>query len=143
VPAVEPGTAAATGRRDVVAPLILIFAAIELATGAWMLIAPGSFFDNVGPFGSSNPHYTRDAGTFTLSLGLVLAIAYVRPGWRLGAVGYAFFQFLFHSVNHLVDIDKAHPHRYGPLDFASLAVGAAVLGWLLLQVLRQRGEGEP
>jgi hypothetical protein len=132
-------SSAVARRRDVVGPLILAFAAIELATGAWMLIDPGSFFDNVGPFGTSNPHYTRDAGTFTLALGVVLAIAYVRPAWRLGAVGYAFVQFLFHSINHLVDIDKAHPHRYGVEDFVSLAVGTAVLGWLLLRILRQRG----
>lgn len=138
----EPSTRIAS-RRDVVGPLILFFAAVELATGAWQLIAPGSFFHNVGPFGVSNEHYTRDGGTFTLALGVVLAIAYFRPAWRLGAVGYAFLQFVFHSINHLVDIDKAHPRRYGPLDFASLAVGAVVLGWLLRQVLRQRGEGDP
>jgi hypothetical protein len=130
--------------RTAVALLILAFAAIELATGAWMLIAPGSFFDNVGPFGTSNPHYTRDAGTFTLALGVVLAIAYARPSWRLGAVGYAFFQFAFHSVNHLADIGEAHPERYGPIDFASLAVGTAVLGWMLLRLLRdRRGRAEP
>ena len=109
-----------------VGPLILVFAAIELATGAWMLIAPGSFFDNVGPFGTSNPHYTRDAGTFTLALGVVLAIAYFRPAWRLGVVGYAFLQYAFHTINHLADIGKAHPHRLGPINFVLLAAGPPV-----------------
>ena len=132
---------AVAGRRDVVAPLILVFAAIELATGAWMLIDPGSFFDNVGPFGSPNDHYTRDTGTFTLALGVVLAIAYMRPAWRLGAVGYAFLQFAFHSVNHLADIDAADPERYGPIDFVSLAVGTVVLGWMLSRLLRERRAG--
>lgn len=130
-------------RLDAVGLLILAFAAIDIALGAWALIDPGSFFRHVGPFGTSNAHYTRDAGTFQLSLGVALAIAYFRPRWRVGAVGYAFLQYAFHALNHLADIDKAHPHRAGPLDFVSLAIGAAVLAWLLAKVLRERGVVEP
>ena len=47
--------------------LILNYAAFHVALGGWQLISPGSFFDAIGPFGSSNPHYTRDVGTFTLA----------------------------------------------------------------------------
>ena len=133
---VEPARTEAR-RRDLVGPLIVGFAIVEIATGAWMLISPGSFFDQVGPFGTSNPHYTRDAGTFTLALGVGFALAYRWPAWRPGIVGYAFLQFLFHSVNHLADIDRAHPRRVGPIDFVSLALGTALLGWMLVRVLRE------
>jgi hypothetical protein len=139
---VEPARIAA-GRRDLVAPLILGYAAVHIALGAWQLVSPGSFFDAIGPFGTSNPHYTRDVGTFTLALGVALAVSYSRPAWRLGVVGYAFLQHLFHSVNHLVDIGKAHPRSLGPIDFALLAATAALLGWLLARLERERRERSP
>lgn len=130
-------------RRDVIGPLLLVLAAAQIGVGAWLLIDPEGFFDSAGPFGVSNPHYTRDAGTFTLALGVALVIAYARPSWRLGVVGYAFFQSLLHSINHLVDIDEADPEKYGPIDFAALAVGTVVFGWMLVRLLRDRRAAVP
>ena len=118
---------------------LVLLALIHLALGAYMLIDPGSFFRELGPFGVRNDHYTRDAGTFTLAVGAAFVVAWRWPPWRIGALGYALFQYVFHAVNHLVDINKAHPHRVGAIDFASLAVGAVVLGWLLVRAIRERG----
>jgi hypothetical protein len=135
----EPATA--EKRRDrVVGLLILNFAVVHLALGGWQLIAPHSFYDVLGPFGSFNGHYTRDVGTFTLALGVAFAIAYWRPAWRVGVVGYALLQYAFHSINHLADIGDADPERMGPIDFAALTVTVPVLGWLLVQVARERME---
>jgi GNAT superfamily N-acetyltransferase len=132
------------GRRDIVSLLIANYALFHVALGAWQLIGPGSFFDAIGPFGESNPHYTRDVGTFTLALGVAFAIAYVRPAWRLGVVGYALFQYAFHAVNHLFDIGDADPEVMGPVDFALIALTALVLGWMLRELLRRgRGAVEP
>jgi hypothetical protein len=122
--------------RDLVPPLIVSLAVGHVALGAWQLVSPGSFFDAIGPFGTSNPHYTRDMGTFTLALGLGFAIAYAQPAWRVGVVGYAFLQYLLHSLNHLADIGEAHPRSVGPIDFALLAGTTAVIGWLLVRVVR-------
>jgi hypothetical protein len=137
----EPATAGT--RRDLVALLILNFAVVHVALGAWQLISPGSFFDVLGPFGTSNEHYTRDVGTFTLALGVAFAIAWRRPAWRVGVVGYALFQYAFHAVNHLADIDAADPERMGPIDFATIGLTAVVLGWMLVQLLRERRGAEP
>jgi hypothetical protein len=137
----EPATA--PRRRDLVSLLILNYAVVHLGLGAWQLISPGSFFDTIGPFGSSNPHYTRDVGTFTLALGVAFAIAYVRPAWRVGVVGYALFQYAFHAINHLADIGKADPKAMGPIDFAAISLTAVLLGWMLAQVLRERGARAP
>ena len=131
----EPATT--ERRRDLVAPLILSLAIGHVALGAWQLISPGSFFDVLGPFGTSNEHYTRDVGTFTLALGVAFAIAYRRPAWRIGVVGYALFQYSFHAVNHLVDIGDADPERYGPIDFVALTLSVPVLAWLLLRAGRE------
>jgi hypothetical protein len=133
----------AARRRALVEPLILSYAAGHIALGAWQLVSPGSFFDAVGPFGTSNAHYTRDVGTFTLALGVALALSYRWPAWRPGVVGYAFLQYAFHSLNHLADIGRAHPGWVGPLDFALLLATAVLLGWTLAQVLADRGEGAP
>src|SRR5918912_4210617 len=124
--------------RAIVGPLIAGYAVLHVALGAWQLISPGSFFDAVGPFGSSNSHYTRDVGTFTLALGVAFAIAYRLPAWRPGVVGYALFQYAFHAVNHLADIGNADPEALGPIDFALIALTALVLAWTLREVLRDR-----
>jgi hypothetical protein len=137
----EPATA--ERRRDLVALLILNFAVVHLALGAWQLISPDSFFNALGPFGTSNVHYTRDVGTFTLALGVAFAIAYRRPGWRVGVVGYALFQYSFHAVNHLADIGKADPEAMGPVDFVTIGLTAGVLGWMLMRLTREGAGSEP
>jgi hypothetical protein len=139
---VEPDRAELRARR-VLPALLVSYAVLHVALGAWQLISPGSFFDAVGPFGSSNAHYTRDVGTFTLALGAAFAIAYQRPAWRPGVVGYALLQYAFHAVNHLADIGQADPGWVGPLDFALLAVTTVVLAWTLRAVLRERRVAAP
>jgi hypothetical protein len=129
--------------RAIVGPLIASYAVLHVALGAWQLISPGSFFDAIGPFGRSNPHYTRDVGTFTLALGVALGVAYRRPAWRPGVVGYALFQYAFHSINHLADIGNADPEWVGPLDFGLLALTTVLLAWTLREVLRTRGATQP
>ena len=39
-------------------------------------------------------------------------------------------QYALHSVNHLIDIGKAHPAWNGYFDFFSLAAAAVLLAWL-------------
>jgi len=113
-------------------PLLLIVGGVQLATGLLMVIDPGTFFEEIGPYGVQNDHYIRDAATFTLALGLVLTIAAFRPRWRVAAIAGALFQLLLHSINHLVDIGEANPERLGPTNFVLLALGAALLGWMFV-----------
>ena len=44
-------------------------------------------------------------------------------------------------LNHLADIGAAHPKRVGPIDFALLLATTVLLGWMLVQVLRERRQG--
>jgi Domain of unknown function (DUF4345) len=117
-------------------PLLLIVGAVQLATGLLMVIDPGTFFEEIGPYGVQNDHYIRDAATFTLALGLVLTIAAFRPRWRVAAIAGALFQLVLHSINHLVDIGEADPERLGPTNFVLLALGAALLGWMFVTAMR-------
>ena len=122
--------------RDKLKPLLLIVAAPQLITGLLMLVDPGTFFEEIGPYGTQNDHYIRDAATFTLALGLVLTIAAFRPRWRVAAIAGALFQLIMHSINHLVDIGEAEPERLGPINFVLLALGAVLLGWMFMAARR-------
>ena len=53
-------------------------------------------------------------------------------------------QFALHSVNHLVDIDGAHPAWTGYFDFFSLAVSTMlIIGLLRLAAADQSAERLP
>jgi hypothetical protein len=117
----------------------VIFAALGLyqsALGLTMIFAPDAFFDALGPFGVRNDHYIVDVGTLYLAAG-VLFLGAVRFGaWRVPALVFGVVQWAVHTLNHLIDIDKADPHWVGVFDFVGLALGTAVLAWLLVRELR-------
>jgi hypothetical protein len=102
-----------------------------IALGAFQAIAPGAFFDLIGPFGAENDHYIRDASTWSLALGTALLLAARRPSWRAPVLVLALVQAVLHTVVHLVDIGDADPSWVGPFDAIALAVLALATFWLL------------
>jgi hypothetical protein len=124
--------------RDLVGVGLAAYALINIVIGVFAAVDPGSFYDQIGPFGPQNDHYTRDAAAaMNGSLGVAMAIAVFRPSWRVGVLGYAVLQYAFHAANHLVDIGDAEPERYGPIDFVALTLSVPVLVWLLLRASRE------
>ena len=118
------------------------FALINILTGLFAAVDPKGFYDAVGPFGPYNDHYIRDAAAAMQgSLGVAMAIAESRRSWRVGVLGYATLHFLFHSINHLVDIGDADPESIGVLDFVMLAIGTLTLGGLLARAIREERAG--
>lgn len=117
--------------------LTALMGATQAGLGLLMVVAPATFFDAIGPFGARNDHYIRDVSTFYLALGAALLVAARRPSWRVPVLALALAQYALHTVNHLVDIGKADPEALGPADAASLAVGAALLAWMLVSAIRQ------
>jgi hypothetical protein len=64
-------------------PLLVVFAAYEIATGLLLWLAPGYFFLHVGPYdGVRNEHYMADNAGWYLALAAGTAVAVVRPRWR-------------------------------------------------------------
>jgi hypothetical protein len=100
----------------------------------WLL--PGTFFEQVGPFGARNDHYLGDVATFYLALGVVLIVAARRPSWRIPVLALALIQYALHTLNHLIDIGESDPGYLGPLDFALLALGTAGLAYVLSVLVR-------
>jgi hypothetical protein len=123
--------------RDPVTIGVLVYSIYQLVLGLVMILAPGWFFRNVGPFGPRNDHYTRDNATMSIAFGVVGLTALRRPSWRLPVLAIFTVQAVAHAINHLYDIDRAHPKRDGPIDFALIAISAAVLGWLTWRSARE------
>jgi hypothetical protein len=114
---------------------IAVFAVIYLAQALFMLVSPHSFYKSIGPFDAYNPHYLRDVASFAAALGVGLAVSLGRPSWRVPMLAVATVQYGLHSINHLVDIDIAHPQWTGYFDFFSLAAGTLALVWLLSKAI--------
>jgi hypothetical protein len=112
---------------------VIALGLFHVALGLLQLLAPGTFFDEIGNYGAENLHYVGDAGAFTTAYGVALLIAARRPSWwapilALGAIWYA-----LHALNHLFDIDEnGISEARGVLDTVLIALGAALLAWLAL-----------
>ena len=115
---------------------LLGFGAYHVAVGLFQLVAPGAFFDLLGPFGARNDHYILDQVSFNLPLGVVLLGASQLHNWRVPALVFATGHWVLHALSHLVDIGDADPSWVGYFDFVALSLGAGALGWLLRQAVR-------
>jgi hypothetical protein len=109
---------------------LIAFAGYHFAIAALMVLAPHTFFTDIGPFGVQNDHYLRDTATYNAAFGAALAVACWRVEWRTPVLCCVALQFALHSLNHLVDIGAAHPHWLGPADFTSLTLATVALVWL-------------
>ncbi len=118
----RPATALAAG--------IALFAVYHLGLAALMAFDPHYFFAKIGPFGIRNDHYIRDLATYNAAVGAGLLVAVRRRSWRVPLLAVVTLQFALHSLNHLIDIDAAHPNWNGYFDFFSLAIATVVLAWL-------------
>ena len=117
------------------------FAALDIGLALFMALAPHAFYRAIGPFGVSNAHYVRDVATFYGAVGIATAMAVSRPSWRAPVLAISTIQSALHSLNHLIDIAKAHPAWAGYADFLSLLAGTAILAWLWrIAALADRGE---
>jgi hypothetical protein len=102
---------------------VALLAVVQLATAVWILVAPHSFFRNVGPFGLFNGHYLLDAAALTGGLGLALAASLRWPALRPGALAAAAGMTGLHAINHWVDVSDAHAGSSAGLgDAVSLTV---------------------
>ena len=119
---------------------VAALAAYELVLGLWMLVAPRSFYDAVGPFGPYNDHYVRDTATWQLAFGVALAIAVRQASWRVPLLAFAVVQFALHAVNHVVDAGEADPGWVGVFDAVSLSVATVMLAGLLTAARRNEEE---
>jgi hypothetical protein len=91
------------------APVCVVLGLAQLVPALWIVIAPHSFFDHVGPFGTYNSHYLGDAAAFQAGIGLPLIAAARFENLRAGALAIALASVSVHAVNHWIDVNDAHP----------------------------------
>ena len=111
--------------------LLIAFAVGQLVLGLLLWLAPGFFYDEIGPYGPRNDHYMADLASFYLALGAVALVAVRRVSWRVPVLVFALIQYGLHSLNHLIDIGGSDPSWLGPANFASLLLTALLLAWML------------
>lgn len=111
---------------------LLLLAIAQLGLGAFLVIAPGPFADNIAPFGSgADDHFLRDIGTFYIAMGAALLMAVRRVSWRVPVLFLVALQYALHTINHLIDIADTDPGWLGPFNFVSLLALTFIIGWVL------------
>jgi hypothetical protein len=146
VPATHAGDGASSAASttepapSVVAVGIAIFAAIQLGLALFMAAAPHAFYEDVGPFGTFNGHYIRDVASFYGAIGVGLLLSLSRPSWRAPVLAVTTVQYALHSLNHLIDIGRAHPPWEGYFDFFALAAATVLLAKLWRAAAREAVE---
>ena len=103
-------------------PILAAFAALQWLTGALLWLAPGFFYETIGPFGPRNDHYMGDLATWYLALGALALVAVRRREWRGPVLALALGQNVLHAMNHLLDVGDADPAWLGPATLISLVL---------------------
>ena len=112
-------------------PILAAFAALQWLTGALLWLAPGFFYEQVGPFGPRNDHYMGDLATWHLALGALALFAVRRREWRGPVLALALLQSVLHAFNHLLDVGQADPAWLGPATLISLVLLSGLAAWML------------
>jgi len=110
--------------------ILVVVAAYHVGTGLLALLAPDTFFNEIGHYGVENSHYVGDVGAFVLAYGVAVGIAVVRPSWRAPVLWLGALWYGLHALNHAFDTGEAKSEERGWGDTVALALGALVAAWL-------------
>lgn len=106
---------------------LIVFGVYSVILGLFMVVAPGTFFDTLGAFGTRNDHYIFDNASFELPLGVLLLAAVRWPSWRVPALAFATLHWGLHAVSHIIDPHHAAGDWIGMLEAAGLVLTTAIL----------------
>jgi hypothetical protein len=122
----------------------LVFpAAYLLITGVMAMVAPDTFFDQIGKYGVENSHYVGDVGAFTTAAGVGVLVAVWRPSWRVPLLWVGAAWFGLHALNHLFDVGEARSDARGITDTVLLALGGVGSAYLALVAQRMQEDETP
>jgi hypothetical protein len=119
--------------------ILAVIAAYHVATGFLALVAPDTFFDQIGHYGVENSHYVGDVGAFVLAFGVAVLIAAQRPGWRVPVLVLGVLWYGLHAINHVFDVGDARSDARGIVDTLYIGLGALLFGYLAWAAARLEG----
>jgi hypothetical protein len=122
--------------------VLALIGVTNAALGALALIAPDTFFDQIGKYGVENSHYVGDVGAFVLAFGIAVLISIRLPSWRVPVLGLGAIYYGLHAVNHVFDTGEAKSEARGWADTIYIAAGAVLLAYLARVAARLGSTGE-
>ena len=110
--------------------VLVVLGVVQVASGALALVAPGTFYDEVGRYGVENQHYVGDVGAFVLAFGIAVLIAAQRPAWRMPVLLVGALWSGLHAINHAFDVGDARSDARGIVDTIYIGLGALLFVYL-------------
>ena len=120
---------------------LVVLGLLNAVSGAMALIAPGTFFDEVGRYGIENSHYVGDVGAFVLAFGIAVVVAAQRPSWRVPVLALGALWYGLHAINHAFDVGEARSDARGIVDTLYIGLGALLFAYLAWAAARLQALG--
>jgi len=121
--------------------VLIVLGVVQAASGALALVAPGTFFDEVGRYGVENKHYVGDVGAFVLAFGIAVLVAAQRPSWRVPVLALGALWSGLHVVNHVFDVGEARSDARGVFDAVYLGIVGLLYAYLAWAAARLQALG--
>jgi hypothetical protein len=116
--------------------VLVVLGVLNAASGALALIAPDTFFDQVGRYGAENSHYVGDVGAFVLAFGVAVLVAVRHPSWRVPVLALGALWYALHALNHAFDVGQARSDARGIFDTVYIGIGALLFAYLVWAAVR-------
>jgi hypothetical protein len=121
--------------------VLIVLGVVQVASGALALVAPGTFYDEIGRYGVENSHYVGDVGAFVLAFGIAVLIAAQRPAWRVPVLVLGVLWYALHTINHAFDVGEARSDARGIVDTVYIALGGLLFAYLAWAASRLQAPG--
>ena len=121
--------------------VLVVLGVVQVASGALALVAPGTFYDEVGRYGVENQHYVGDVGAFVLAFGIAVLIAAQRPAWRVPVLLVGALWSGLHAINHAFDVGDARSDARGIVDTIYIGLCALLYAYLAWVAARLQASG--
>jgi hypothetical protein len=121
--------------------VLIVLGVVQVASGALALVAPDTFFDEIGRYGVQNDHYIGDVGAFVVAFGIAVLVAAQRPAWRVPVLMLGVLWYGLHALNHAFDVGEARSDARGIVDTLYIGAGALLYGYLAWAAARLPAPG--
>jgi hypothetical protein len=113
----------------------LLGAVFFVSSGAWALVAPSSFYDQLAHWPPYNEHLLHDVGVFQIGLGVSLATVLTRMSGTVAVLAGGAAAAVLHFVSHVIDYGE------GGQSSDPYVLGVVALAFVLALIAETRRSG--